>query len=148
MSAPGMPEWVPLRQLRSKVVEAFGEAGADAAVITVLAAMEADVVSVRWAKDFRSWRLVEREMGRQLAISSGAQSDGLVKPMRHPAFPAYTFDAVEGIALATAPTDSDDDPPAAAPRQPGPLPVGPVDVAWHLAAALLDKQPQTQRGAE
>jgi hypothetical protein len=142
MSAPGLAHWVPLRQLRSTVALAIGEAGADAAVTTIMAAIEAGAVPVRWAADLRSWRFVEREMGRQLASSSGAQTQGLLRQMGHPAFPAFTFDPVEGIALAAVRGDPTQE------ERPGPLPVGPVDVAWHMAAALLDKAGQTQRGAE
>jgi hypothetical protein len=138
MSAPGLPVWVPLRQLRSKAVEAYGEAGADAAMTTIMAGIDDRVIPVRWSGDLRTWRTEQRVLGRAVQQPTGIHTHGLLTQIISDRG-RYTFDELEGIALVTG------DPHGQG--KPGPWPVGPVDVAWHIALALLDKAAQTKRGA-
>lgn len=128
--------WVPLAELPQHIVDAIGGAGADAAAREILTAIMVGLVPVRWSADIAAWRHQQREMGRELQHASGIQAGAYLAPPGRSCWPAFVLDTGEGIALAPG------DPADRKPSREGVWPVGPVELAWPQAFAVI--KPATQ----
>jgi hypothetical protein len=131
-SADDIPEWVPLRLMRSAVALAIGETAADGVMRAIMRAVARGAVYSRYTEDFAQWRQRARERGEELqdARTYAASPGRMLTAPGTPLGNGWVLDQARGIVLAPG------DPRCMKPVRDGVWPLGPVEVSWTDVNAL------------